>query len=380
MKKVCIVTTVSLTIRAFILPIVRYLHENTHWELAVICDDDPTLVAELPDGVRYIPVPMKRGISFSGIGAIFKMAKIFREEKFDIVQYSTPNASLYASIAAWLAGIQYRKYHLMGFRFLGFTGAKKWLFKSIEKLCCALSTDVECVSASNLKLGIEQKVFPERKANVLFYGSTSGVDLTRFSAAKKELWRKELREQFGYQEQMCVFCFAGRMTGDKGINELITAFRQMDSTDSRLFLVGQLEEDSGLDAALLQWASECENVRFHPFVSDIERYFAMADVLVLPSYREGFGNIVIEAQAMGIPVIVSDIPGPTDAMVANETGLLIPVKDAEALTLAMKYMAENRSQREKMGRQGQLFVEERFDQKKICQQILLDRKRMLSEQ
>lgn len=379
MKKICFVTTVSLTVRAFLIPVLRHLKAQTDWDIAVICDEDPTLPAELPEGVRYIPVSMKRGVSPAGVGAMLKMRKIFRKEKFDLVQYSTPNAALYASLAAKFAGIRHRKYHLMGFRFLGFSGWKRGLFKSIEKLACGASTDIECVSASNLKLGIDEGVFKAEKARVLFYGSSAGVDLGRFDIEKKSQWRQELRSRFGYEDNHCVFGFAGRITGDKGINELLRAFSRMEDENARLLLVGAMEEEETLDPQLLAWARSCDRVRFCPFVADIERYYAAMDVLLLPSYREGFGNIIIEAQAMGVPVIVSDIPGPVDAMESGVTGLSVPARDADALGAAMQTLGACRGDREKMGKKGRAFVEERFDQKKLMEQILQDRMALLEE-
>ena len=377
MKKVCFVTTVSLTVRAFFIPILAYLKENTDWDLTVICDEDPSLEKVLPEGVRYYPVPMKRGISLSAFRATMQMRRFFAREKFDLVQYSTPNAALYGAVAAKLARVPHRKYHLMGFRFLGFTGMKKWLFKTIEKISCALSTDVECVSASNLKLGIEQKVFKKEKGSVLFHGSTSGVDLQRFDINRKQLWRTQLRQAFGYHEAECVFGFAGRITGDKGINELLEAFQKMKAPNTRLVLVGMEEETHTLNPELLQWAKEAPNVTFHGFVDDIEKYFAMMDVLVLPSYREGFGNIVIESQAMGVPVIISDIPGPTDAMCPGVTGLVVPVKNAVALQGAMESLLADKNKREAMGMEGYRYVQSCFDQKKLCREILNDRQKLL---
>lgn len=379
MKKICFVTTVSLTVRAFFIPILEYLKEHTDWSLTVICDEDPSLEELLPEGVRYYPVPMKRGISLSGLAATMKMRKFFAREKFDLVQYSTPNAALYGAIAAKMAGIPHRKYHLMGFRFLGFTGIKGWLFKTIEKVACSLSTDIECVSQSNLELGAAQKIFKKEKASVLFHGSTSGVDMQRFDIEQKPLWRRQLRQKFGYGEEECVFGFAGRITGDKGINELLEAFRQMDPKAARLVLVGQEEESRSLGPELLQWAKESPCVAFHGFVDDIEKYFAMMDVLVLPSYREGFGNIVIEAQAMGIPVIISNIPGPTDAMCPHRTGLVVPVRDVAALKQAMESLLTDRNKREAMGLEGYRFVQQCFDQKKLCRAILEDRQKLLQE-
>lgn len=378
MKKLCFVTTISLTVRAFLIPILGQLRANTDWELTVICDDDPTLASELPEGVRYIPVSMKRGISPAGIGAMLKMRKIFKREKFDYVQYSTPNAALYAAMASKLAGIKHRRYHLMGFRFLGFSGWKRSLFKTIEKYTCALSTDIECVSPSNMKLGLGEKVFPADKARVLFYGSSAGVDLQKFDIKRREEWRQELRKKYGYEENDCVFGFAGRITGDKGINELLAAFRGMEDPNARLFLAGRMEEEHTLDAGSMAWAKENEKVRFCGFVPDLERYYAMMDVLVLPSYREGFGNIIIEAQAMGLPVIVTDIPGPIDAMEPGVTGLTVPVKDKNALCCAMEKLCVHREIREEMGRKGRTLVEERFDQEKLAQVILEDRRALLS--
>jgi glycosyltransferase involved in cell wall biosynthesis len=321
---------------------------------------------------------MKRGISPAGIGAMLKMRKIFKTEKFDYVQYSTPNAALYAAMASKLAGIKHRRYHLMGFRFLGFSGWKRSLFKTIEKFACSLSTDIECVSPSNMKLGIEEGVFPEKKARVLFYGSSAGVDLHKFDIESREAWRQELRREYGYEEDACVFGFAGRITGDKGINELLSAFRGMEDPNARLFLAGRIEDEHTLDERSMDWAKKNDKVRFCGFVPDLERYYAMMDVLVLPSYREGFGNIIIEAQAMGLPVIVTDIPGPIDAMEPGVTGLTVPGKDENALRCAMEKLCAHREIREEMGKKGRTFVEERFDQEKLAQVILEDRRELLS--
>lgn len=379
MKKICFVATIPGTVRTFTLPVIRQLLEKTDWEISVICNYDEKFAALLPPQVRYIPVAMKRGVSLGGIGAVAKMARIFRKEKFDLIQYSTPNAAFYASIAAKMAGAERRKYHLMGFRFLGFTGWRRWLFKAFEKIACGLSTDIECVSHSNLELGVAEGVFQREKARVLFYGSSAGVDLSRFDVEQKPQWRQELRQAYGFGSEECVFGFAGRITGDKGINELFTAMESLEAPNARLFLAGVLEEVRSLDPELLERAKNSDKVTFCGYVPDIHRYFAMMDVLVLPSYREGFGNIIIEAQAMGLPVIVTDIPGPIDAMEADVTGLTVPVGDVAALEQAMTTLCTSREIREEMGQQGLAFVRERFDQEKLAQVILEDRRALLSE-
>lgn len=378
MKKICYVTTVHGTLRSFVLPVAERITQKTDWDITVICDENQEFAQMLPNNIRYIPIPMERGVNIGGIKAMLKMIKVFRKEKFDLVQYSTPNAGLYAAIAAWVAGIKIRKYHLMGFRFLGFSGLKQRVFMWIEKLACTLSTDVECVSPSNLKLGIELGLFSKGKAAVLHYGSSAGVDLTRFDIQKKEQWRKDLRNQFGYTDSDCVFGFAGRITRDKGINEMLEAFEGVKCENKKLFIVGRMEDESSLDANLLKNARENPAVQFYEEVRDIEKYYAMMDVLLLPSYREGFGNIVIEAEAMGVPVIVTDIPGPTDAMEHEVTGLVVPVKETESLCNAMTRLATDVQFREQLGQAGRCFVEERFDQKVLCNIIIKDRERLLN--
>lgn len=377
MKKVCFVTTISLTLRAFVIPFIKYIKANTDWEITVICDTDETLIADLPEDVRYIPVSITRGISLSGINTVLKLYRVFKNEKFDLVQYSTPNASFYASLASLFAGIKIRKYHSMGFRFLGFSGLSRVIFKLLEKITCFCSTDIECVSESNLKLGIQERVFPKCGVKIIHHGSSSGLDLNRFDKTKYEIWRKELRESFGYNETDCVFGFAGRITRDKGINELFEAFEKMKSKDGKLFLVGEFESEDALDSELLHVVKSDDRVIFHPFVNDIERYYAMMDVLVLPSYREGFGNIVIEAQSMYTPVIVSRIPGPIDAMLEGVTGFCVTKADSGELCCAMEKLAEDRELRVKFGNEGRTFVENCFEQNVLFSYMLEDRKALL---
>lgn len=377
MKKICYVTTVPSTLESFVVPVVSQMQTKVDWEFTMISNVDPEFEKLLPDGVRYIPIPMQRGVSLGGIKAMLRMVKVFRKEQFDLVQYSTPNAGLYAAIATWISGVEHRKYHLMGFRFLGFSGLKRHVFMWIEKLACYLSTDIECVSKSNLKLGIELGIFPKEKATVLHYGSSAGVDLTRFDIQRKGAWRRKLRTQFGYNDNDCVFGYVGRITRDKGINEMLAAFDGVKCESKKLFIVGRMEDESSLDAGLMQNARENPDIQFHDEVQEIEKYYAMMDVLLLPSYREGFGNIVIEAQALGVPVIVTDIPGPVDAMERDQTGIVVPVKDVGALCNAMTCLATDKDFREQLGRSGRRLVEERFDQHTLCDIILKDRENLL---
>ena len=159
-KKICFITTISGTLRSFVVSTAEYLHQEAGYDITFICDNDETFAASLPSYAHYVPISMKRGISFGGIGAMLKMAKVFRREKFDMVQYSTPNASLYAALASKLAGVPVRLYCQWGMAYVGFHGIKRAVFKSIEKLVCRLSTWIEPDSFGNLKFSHSEGLYP----------------------------------------------------------------------------------------------------------------------------------------------------------------------------------------------------------------------------
>lgn len=377
MKKICYVVTISPTIRSFFIPQLQYLVQNG-FDVTVICSPDAALREELGAGIHYTPIDIPRGISVGGsVRAIIVLTELFRREQFDLIQYSTPNAALYASLAAKWAGCKLRNYHLMGFRYLGTSGIGKTVLKAIEKTACANSTSIECVSKSNMELGIAERLFPEEKATVVWNGSTGGVDLERFCYKNRTKWRNEVRRELGLSESDFVYGFVGRITRDKGINELLRAYFSL-NTDAKLLLVGRIENEKTLDMELLERAREDSNVTVHDAVSDVERYYAALDVLLLPSYREGFGNVVIEAGAMGTPAIVSDIPGPIDTIDPGVTAVTVPVKNAEALAEAMEWFP--RTDYVSMGESAAQFAEKQFDSHVLCEKILERKETLLNLQ
>lgn len=379
MKKICFVTTVSITVRAFLMPLIHYLDKNTDWEQTVICDEDPFLKELLPERVRFIPVSMKRGISLGGIGAMLEMARIFRREKFDLVQYSTPNAALYASIAAKLAGVPVRLYCQWGIAYVGFRGLKRKVFKTVEKFVCRLSTQIEPDSFGNLNFSRSEKLYSDNKSCVIWNGSASGVSLEKFDISQKAPWGTQVRSLLEIGEQDFVYGFIGRITGDKGINELFNAFQRIlrEQPDSYLILVGLPEKEETLDPALYTWAKEESRVIFCGFSSEVEKYMAAMDVYILPSYREGFGSAVVEAEAMGVPVIISDIPGPRDAMIENTTGLVVKKADSETLYEAMVRIKSDDGLRRRLGEAAYELAKEKFEQNRLMSCILEDRKRLM---
>lgn len=367
MKKICYVVTIPSTIKAFFIPQLKYLAANG-FDVSVICSNDGKIKNDLGKKIKYLPVKIPRGISVYGsFKAMKELKSIFKSEQFDMIQYSTPNAALCASIVAKQVGCKVRNYHLMGLRYLGASGIGRIALKTIEKISCANSTSIECVSKSNMEMGITEGLFSKEKVTVVWNGSTGGVDCQRFNFQKRSQWRKEIRLMFDYSENDFVYGFVGRITRDKGINELLEAFLTM-KKDAKLLLIGQFENTETLNPDLVEKAKNNPNIIFHDAVADIERYYAAIDVLILPSYREGFGNVVIEAGAMGTPAIVSDIPGPKDTIDPDKTALVVPVKDSDALATAMNqiqsmdYVA--------MGQNAVQFVKEKFDSRVLCEEIL----------
>lgn len=381
MKKICFISTIPSTLRTFVLKTAIYLHENTDWDISFICSEDEEFASELPEFIHYFPVPMERGISISGIKSMMQMKKIFVKEKFDLIQYSTPNASLYAALAGKLAGIPVRLYCQWGMVYVGFEGIKRQVFKAIEKIVCKLSTWIEPDSVSNLNFAHEENLYPQTKGSVIWNGSACGINLEKFDISQKIKYRKDIREKYNFPEDSFVYGFVGRITKDKGISELLAAFKQIYESNSNVYLmmVGTTEKDDTVDESLFLWSKKCEHVIYTGFTDIVEQYLSAMDTYILPSYREGFGMGVVEAEAMGVPVIVTSIPGPVDAMKENETGIVVKKGSIKELLRAMKKLYEDKHIRKEYSSNAYDFAINNFEQKKLFGKILLDRKRLLGE-
>ena len=378
MKKICFITTIPLTLNAFVLNTAKYIHENTDWDISFICSDENDFGSSLPKDIHYFPIQMERGISIAGVKAMLEMKKIFKREKFDLIQYSTPNASLYASMAGRLAHVPVRLYCQWGMAFVGFQGLKRKIFQMEEKYVCHLSTHIEPDSNSNLRFAHEIGLYPKSKGSVIWNGSACGVNLTKFDISNKEEYRKDIREQLDIPENAFVYGFVGRITRDKGVNELLEAYKKLND-DSYLIMVGPSEVDETINQELYTWASKNEKIKFTGYTTVVEQYLSAMDCYILPSYREGFGMGVVEAEAMGVPVIVTDIPGPTDAMIDNETGIVVQKADVESLYNAMISVREDKVRYFAMAEKAHDFAVNNFEQKQLFNYILEDRKKLLGE-
>ena len=375
MYKICFVTTISLTLKTFVLDFAKYMHETGMFEIHFICDYDAEFEKMLPEYIHYKPISMKRGISFDGLKAMREMKRYFKQEKFDLVQYSTPNASCYASVAARLANIRARLYCQWGIAYVGFRGLKRNIFKLIEKMVCSNSTVIEPDSFGNLNFSHSERLYSAKKSRVIWNGSASGVNLSKFDISHKYEWRCDIRNRYDIPQDALVYIFIGRITGDKGINELFESTKALMSerNDVYLLLVGNMEKSESVNADLYQWSKDEARVVYCGYTNEVEKYLAASDVYLLPSYREGFGSAVIEAEAMGVPVIVTDIPGPTDAMKRNETGFVVKKGSSQELYEAMKKLYFSEAHRAEMGKKASEFASSCFDQRVLFEKMRSDR-------
>ncbi len=361
-KKICFIATIPKAVEWFMLASAKKFSERG-WDVCIICDESEDFRRIVPEGVRYLPVRMSRGISLSGIGSMLSMMKIFLKERFDVIQYATPNASLYASLAGMLCGIETRLYRQWGMVFVGFEGKKRSIFKLMEKFICEISTFVAPDSFGNLAFGREQGFYGEEKSGVIANGSSAGIDLTRFDIAKKDEFRKEIRESKGVGEKDFVVGFLGRINGDKGINELLTAFKAFSENkdDVKLMLTGMTDRLEEIKPELWEYAQNDPKVILSGLTTEAEKYYAAMDVYTLPSYREGMPCAVLEAGAMGVATVVTDINGSLEAVIPGKTGLVVPPKDAEALREALETLYAEPVIRNALGARGHEFVAEKFD-------------------
>lgn len=364
MKKVCFVTTISMTLKMFVVDTAIELHRrHPDWDITFICDTDEEFARSLPPYIHYHPIPMKRGISPAGLRSLWQMMKFFKEQRFDLIQYATPNAALYASLAGKLIGAPMRLYCQWGIRYVGFSGKARWLFRLLEKITCVCSTHVHAVSPLNRKFAISEGLYPADKATVVGNGGTIGVDLTRYDLSQKDAWRQEKRAKYALGDSV-VFGFVGRLSRDKGMVELLTAVRELSETrDVKLICVGDSEMEESLAPELVAWAKESDRVVFTGQQSPDEvcRYYAAMDVYVHPTYREGFGMVLQEAGAMACPVITTRVPGASEVLQDGVSCLLCESRDARSLAQAMKALCDDPTRCRAMGEAARACVEERYE-------------------
>lgn len=376
MKKICFITTVSLTMKAFVLESAKYLHQKGDYDITLICNNDEEFAKNLPEYIKFIPVSMARGLDFSAISSVIQLIKIFKKENFDIIQYSTPNASLYASIAGFLTRTKIRRYSQCGIRYVSFSGLSRKIFKAFEKITCILSTQIKAQSPKNMEFAINEKLCKKDKISVIGIGGTIGVDLTQCRSFDHEQAKIDLRNKYEIPQDAFVFGYVGRLNVDKGTNELITAFNKIAEDNHQLYLVlvGMLDDANPISDENLRIATNHPQIIMTGNVDfgDVYPHMAMFDVLVHPTYREGFGKVLQEAMGVGTPIITTDVPGPSEVIENNISGILCEVKNSNDLADKMLMLYNNPELVEKLSSSGLERAEKYFDRPIMLKNILED--------
>jgi glycosyltransferase involved in cell wall biosynthesis len=376
-KSIISITTIADTMESFVLESMEYMLSKG-WDVTLMCNTNQHLIGRIPQGMNYVHVPMERSFSLGkAIKCTRQLTKEFRKRKPTIVQYGTTHAALFGSIAARIARVPIRihlQWGIYNYDEMGFVGKFYWF---VEWLTCKLSTDIRPVSHKNLQVALNEHLFKPGKGKVLGHGGTIGVDLTKYPLAEKSELRGEIRQKYGICESTYVYGFIGRLSKDKGNNELLEAFQNIESrNDVALFLLGP--DEGTLETKLIEWAKNCPKVIFAGSIDhdDIPKHLAAMDVLVHPTYREGFGMVLQEAMAMEVPIITTDIPGPSEVIEKGVSGVLVPSQDAKALAAAMLDFYTNQEKYAQFGKNGRARVETCFSRPKMIHDIFVDKEEL----
>ena len=338
-----------------------------------------SILDNISNKVNIINLPIERNVYlFSDLRALFLLISIFHKNRFALIHSVSPKAGFLTSIAAWVTRAPNRLHTFTGQVWTTKKGISRWFLKLLDKIIVMLNTYILVDSFSQQEFLIKEGVLSKGISNVLGRGSISGVDINRFKPSK--IHRNFIRKQLNIKDDSLVFLFVGRLKKEKGIFELVEAFKSVSEQHENvtLLIVGPDEED--LKWELISNLEPCkELVRFLNFTKTPEKYMAASDIFILPSYREGFGSVIIEAASCGLPSIGSNIYGLNDAIKAGKTGLLVPVRSSKFLKRAMLKLVNNNELLNEMGLNARKRAINYFSQDNITLKILKLYKRMIKE-
>lgn len=313
-----------------------------------------------------IELRIPRDIEFlNDIRALISMYSTFKTEKFDIIHSTTPKAGLLSSIAGYFARTPLRIHTFTGQTWAESKGLKRLFFKMLDSLIISLNHHCYADSESQMMFLISEGVCQKNDISVLGSGSLSGVNLERFNAKNfSDTDNAALRDALNISHDSMVIIFVGRITKDKGILELLKAFEQLllNQFDVSLLLVGPVDEELLVDGLEFHsYISKNNKIVATGFTDSPEKYLSIADIFCLPSYREGFGTVIIESAAMGLPSVASKIYGLSDAVKDGETGILVDVKCVPSLVSALGKLLDNNMLRAEMGLKACYRAKSEFD-------------------
>ena len=379
MKKLIRITTVPLSLKVLLKGQLRFMASNGFDVKGVSSEGEELREVHENEGIAVEAITMSRKITpFQDLKSLWEMWNFLRKEKPQIVHTHTPKAGIIGMLAARLAGVPHRLHTVAGLPLMEATGTKRKILNFVEKLTYSSATRVYPNSKGLYDFILQNNFTQSNKLKIIANGSSNGIETTFFSPDQvTELERVTLREKLNIQPDDFVFVFVGRIVSDKGINELIKAFSQLQAVENneptgiKLLLVGGLENDlDPLNPETLAEINQNRDIISVGFQQDVRSFFAIADTLVFPSYREGFPNVVMQAGAMGLPSIVSDINGCNEIIIEGENGLIIPSKNVEKLKEKMLTLAKDKNLYTRLKGNSRRMIENRYEQSVVWNALL----------
>lgn len=383
--KICGITTRDMTMKSFMVDTFNYFADNG-FDVVIICEPSDNVREAISPQIKYYPISMKSGIEspFRMITIIRKMVHILKKEKIQIVQYASTNAGLYAAIAASICGIPNRIFCQWGMMYVGSKGVKRTIFKTIEKTICTLSTSVQSDSCSNAEYAVQDGIVNSDKCEVIWNGSSTGVDISKFLMKDKSSVEIINRKcDLGLRNDTFVFGFIGRINREKGINELLDAFCMLlenSEVDVELVLIGPKESDVLVNEKLEGLLNSTSSIHYYGMSNEVEKYYDVMDCFIFPSYREGIATVLLEACASGLPIISTNINGSIDVVTDGFNGYLCDPKSTVQLVTCMKKMLNlDKNDFQRMRTNSRHIAVKKFDHEKLVQYLMEDRIKRVSE-
>ncbi|MAB58280.1 MAG: glycosyltransferase family 1 protein [Aequorivita sp.] len=382
------ITTIPISLEKLLEGQLGYM--NNYFEvIAVSAEPEKLRNFAKKEGIRFFSVDLTRKITpLKDIVAVFKLYKFFKQEEPDIIHTHTPKAGIVGMTAAWLAGVPNRLHTVAGLPLMEATGKKRSLLDFVEKLTYRFATKVNPNSKGLYDFIVAEKLAKPEKLKIIGQASSNGIDTQYFDPTLFASTRTTLRQDLNIPQDSFVFIFVGRLVGDKGINELVAAFERLEigdlrreMLDVRLLLVGPLETElDPLKADTLQAIENNPIIISVGYQQDVRPYFAAADALAFPSYREGFPNVVMQAGAMELPSIVTDINGCNEIIIPNVNGLIIPPKNTEALAEAMQVLLNDPNLYQHLKRNARIQITSRFERQQVWDALLEEYQSLLKRE
>ncbi len=382
--KILRITTVPISLYKLLQGQPKFMIQNGFDMLLASADGTEIPKIEQETGLKVNILPLTRKISpITDLKALWKTYKLIKQTQPDIVHTHTPKAGIIGMLAAKLAGVPVRMHTVAGMPLLETTGIKRQILNLVEKLTYKSATGVYPNSFGLKKIILKNDLTCPEKLKVLANGSSNGIDLSYFNPELySETHKQTLRNDLNISNNDFVFSFVGRLVTDKGINELINAFVRLQKNYNhiKLLLVGNEEPDlDPLNPKVKKEIKTNISIITTGWVDDVRPYLALSDVFVFPSYREGMPNVVMQAGAMRLASIVSDINGCNEIIENKKNGIIVPVKNSHALFEAMRELLTQKELLLKLQNNARPSIQSRFDQQLVWQAILDEYRKQLNQ-